>query len=81
MEELNQSNEESIKVSYETAENFEQLFEMIKGVKLGDEKSTEDLIMMIEDVRAGERSIEDVPETFDLRDTVKKLMERDTKQS
>ncbi|KND46703.1 MAG: hypothetical protein AB201_02575 [Parcubacteria bacterium C7867-006] len=82
MEEL----KESMDVSYEVAEDFESLYEMIKVVNSDpkdptNSKIAEDLIMMIEDVRSGEGALSDVPETFGLRSAVERLLESETKQS
>lgn len=78
-EQYNELNNETVSVSYCVAENFDELYEMIRGVDFVDAGlSAEDAVSMIEAVRSGEMDIEDVPENFDLRDTVKKLLEKDT---
>lgn len=78
-EKYNEINNEAVSVSYGVAENFDQLYEMIKGVDfVAAGISSGDAIEKIEGVRAGDIDIKEIPETFDLQDTVRKLLEKES---
>lgn len=78
-EQYNEINNEILPLSYGVAQNFDELYEMINGVDFVDEEvSSANAFKIIEGVRAGDVDIKKVPKSFDLQDTVRKLLEKES---
>lgn len=67
---------EVTEISYKVAEDWDALYEMLKMMHVGDEKSYEDLVMKIEDFRLREGSLDGIPNTGDLHDALNSLREK-----
>ncbi len=70
---MNENNIDAFKLSYFDAKDWDSLYEMIRMVNASPkegEKTAEDIIQDIEDVRSGKKPISILSENFDLQNVV-----------